>query len=84
MAGQRLEQACTAELIDGSVILLRQLELSDAEEILVLYESLTDEERYFRFFAMHPAHLADWADQLPNPETTNTPVAHSVPASCSA
>ena len=67
MAGQRLEQACTAELIDGSVILLRQLELSDAEEILVLYESLTDEERYFRFFAMHPAHLADWARSIAEP-----------------
>ena len=40
MTGQRLEQACTAELIDGSVILLRQLELSDAEDILALYESL--------------------------------------------
>ena len=67
MAGQRVEQACTAELIDGSVILLRQLELSDAEEILVLYESLTDEERYFRFFAMHPAHLADWARSIAEP-----------------
>ena len=64
MSGQRLEQACTAELIDGSVILLRQLELSDAEEILALYESLTDEERYFRFFAMHPAHLEDWARSI--------------------
>jgi len=67
MSGQRLEQACTAELIDGSVILLRQLELSDAEEILVLYESLTDEERYFRFFAMRPAHLEDWARSITEP-----------------
>jgi len=64
MSGERLEQGCTAELIDGSVILLRQLELRDAEEILVLYESLTDEERYFRFFAMHPAHLEDWARSI--------------------
>ena len=67
MTGQRLEQACTAELIDGSVILLRQLELSDAEDILALYESLTDEERYFRFFAMHPAHLEDWARSIAEP-----------------
>ena len=64
MSGQHLEQACTAELIDGSVILLRQLKLSDAEEISALYESLTDEERYFRFFAMHPAHLEDWARSI--------------------
>ena len=61
MTGQRLDQACTAELIDGSVILLRQLEPSDAEDILALYESLTDEERYFRFFAMHPAYLDQYS-----------------------
>jgi L-amino acid N-acyltransferase YncA len=64
MSGQRVEQASTAELIDGSVISLRRLKLSDAEEILVLYESLTDEERYFRFFAMHPADLEDWARSI--------------------
>jgi hypothetical protein len=67
MGGQRVEQASTAELIDGSVISLRRLKPSDAEEILVLYESLTDEERYFRFFAMHPAHLEDWARSIAEP-----------------
>lgn len=34
-----------------------------------LYDTLTDEERYFRFFAMHPAHLADWAKSLTLPKT---------------
>lgn len=69
MSGQRLEPACTAKLIDGSVISLRQLKPSDAEKILGLYESLTDEERYFRFFAMHPAHLEDWARSIAEPRS---------------
>lgn len=64
MTGQRLEQACTAELIDGSVILLRQLEPRDTDEIFRLYESLTDEERYLRFFTMHPAHLEERARSI--------------------
>jgi L-amino acid N-acyltransferase YncA len=64
MSGERLEQACTAELIDGSVISLRQLEPSDTRAILRLYESLTDDERYFRFFTMHPAQLEDWARSI--------------------
>ena len=67
MSGQRLDQACTAELIDGSVISLRQLEPRDTGEILRLYESLTDEERYLRFFTMCPGHLEDWARSLARP-----------------
>src|SRR6186997_3365164 len=69
MSGKCLEQASTAELIDGSVISLRRLKPSDAKEILALYESLTDEERYFRFFAMHPAHLEDWARSIAEPRS---------------
>ena len=64
MSGQRLEQAATAELVDGSVIALRQLRPSDTAEILRLYESLTDEERYLRFFTMRPAHLENWARSI--------------------
>jgi L-amino acid N-acyltransferase YncA len=67
--GQRLEQSCTAELIDGSVILLRQLEPSDTDEILSLYGSLTDDERYLRFFTMQPARLEDWARSIAEPRS---------------
>ena len=66
MSGQRRGRASTAELIDGSVISLRRLKPSDAEAILALYESLTDDERYFRFFAMHPA-LEQWARSIAEP-----------------
>lgn len=69
MSGQRLEEPCTAELIDGTVVSLRQLKQTDAGDILALYESLTDEERYLRFFAMHPAGLDDWARSIAEPRT---------------
>jgi RimJ/RimL family protein N-acetyltransferase len=69
MRRQRLEQARTAELVDGSLISLRRLTPSDADEILRLYESLTDEERYLRFFTMRPAHLADWARSIAEPRS---------------
>ena len=53
-----------AELLDGTVISLRALRPDDAADVVDLYDSLTDEERYFRFLTMHPAHLADWAKSL--------------------
>jgi L-amino acid N-acyltransferase YncA len=65
----RLDKPCTAELVDGSVISLRRLRSDDAEAVLKLYESLTDEERYLRFFAMHPAHLEEWARSLTEPKS---------------
>jgi L-amino acid N-acyltransferase YncA len=64
MSEQHLEHTATAELVDGSVIALRQLTPSDTAEILSLYESLTDEERYLRFFAIHPANLDNWARSI--------------------
>jgi RimJ/RimL family protein N-acetyltransferase len=67
MSRQLRDQACTAELIDGTVISLRQLKPADADEVVQLYESLTDEERYLRFFAMHPAGLDDWARSITEP-----------------
>jgi RimJ/RimL family protein N-acetyltransferase len=64
---QGLDQPCTAELVDGSVISLRQLKPSDADAVVQLYESMTDEERYLRFFAMHPAGLDGWARSITEP-----------------
>jgi RimJ/RimL family protein N-acetyltransferase len=46
------------------VISLRQLKPSDAETVVQLYESMTDEERYLRFFAMRPAGLDGWARSI--------------------
>lgn len=61
------DRSIVTELLDGSVISIRPLEPSDAATILSLYESLTDEERYLRFFTMHPAHLEKLARSLSTP-----------------
>jgi len=69
MSRPSLAEPCTAELVDGSVIALRRLEPTDTEAIFGLYESLTDEERYLRFFAMHPAHLQERARSIAEPQS---------------
>ena len=61
--------ASTAELVDGSVISIRRLTPRDTHKVLQLYESLTDEERYFRFFTMRPAHLQQWARSITDGST---------------
>ncbi|HEY2196960.1 MAG TPA: GNAT family N-acetyltransferase [Mycobacterium sp.] len=57
MSTQRLEHVASAKLVDGEVISLRKLALADAADVVRLYESLSDEECYYRFFTAHPAHL---------------------------
>jgi GNAT superfamily N-acetyltransferase len=64
MSSQPLEQLSRAELIDGDVITVRRLNPSDADNLVRLYESLTDDECYLRFFTLHPAHLNAWARTL--------------------
>lgn len=64
MNSPRTEQVSHAELMDGSVISLRRLDSSNADDVVRLYETLTDDERYLRFFTMHPAHLQALAQSL--------------------
>jgi L-amino acid N-acyltransferase YncA len=52
------------ELYDGSTVVLRRLDAGDFDEVVKLSETLTDEERYLRFFTMRPAHLQAWARSL--------------------
>ena len=69
MSGLGRDGACTAELVDGSVISLRRLKPCDADDVLTLYQSLTDEESYFRFFAIHPAGLEQRARSIAEPRS---------------
>ncbi len=64
MSSQPLEQLSHAELIDGDVITVRRLDPRDADNLVRLYETLTDDECYLRFFTLHPAHLHAWARSL--------------------
>ncbi|WP_234791054.1 GNAT family N-acetyltransferase [Mycolicibacterium wolinskyi] len=46
------------------MITIRPLTSGDSGRVVTLYQSLTDEERYLRFFTVYPAHLRRWACSL--------------------
>ena len=46
------------------MITVRRLNPPDADDLVQLYETLTDDECYLRFFTLHPAHLHAWARSL--------------------
>jgi RimJ/RimL family protein N-acetyltransferase len=62
---------CTTEkpndhvlLLDATEIAVRRLTEHDVDAVVDLHRQLTDRERYFRFFTMHPAHLEEFARKL--------------------
>ena len=67
MSTQGLEHVASAELVDGAVIALRKLTLADVADVVRLYETLSDDECYYRFFTAHPAHLQTSALSLTEP-----------------
>jgi GNAT superfamily N-acetyltransferase len=60
MSGQATDFTATCQSLDGRVVSLRRLGAGDAEAIVALHQHLTDYDRYFRFFTLHPVDL----DQL--------------------
>jgi RimJ/RimL family protein N-acetyltransferase len=64
ISDQALDQVSHAVLLDGSTVLLRRLDAGDFEAVVGLAETLTDEERWLRFFTLHPANLQAWARSL--------------------
>lgn len=70
MTTQGVEPVTTAELVDGAVIALRKLTPADAADVIRLYESLSDDERYYRFFTFRPAFLQRSALSLTEPSET--------------
>jgi len=57
----------TATLVDGAAVQLRRLGPGDYDALIELVGTLTDRERYMRFFTMHPAFLDEWARSLTTP-----------------
>ncbi|MCV7213380.1 GNAT family N-acetyltransferase [Mycolicibacterium canariasense] len=47
--------------------MVRQLNADDFDAVVELADTLSDEERYLRFFTLHPSHIADWAKSLTDP-----------------
>jgi GNAT superfamily N-acetyltransferase len=60
MSGQAVERAARCQLLDGRLVSMRRLGADDTEAVLALHQHLSDHDRYFRFFTLHPVHL----DQL--------------------
>jgi GNAT superfamily N-acetyltransferase len=67
MSSQAVELTATCQSLDGRVRLLRRLGAGDAEAIVTLHQHLTDYDRYFRFFTLHPVDLDQLAGTLIEP-----------------
>ena len=59
-----MDDVFTSTLRDGATVLLRRLEPTDIDAVIALHDTLSERERYLRFFTMHPAHLKTLADKL--------------------
>jgi hypothetical protein len=71
-------------LLDGSTVSLRRLNPGDVDAITRLSETLTDEDRYYRFFTLHPGYLQTWARSLTDMSSISTRLARSSRESLSA
>ena len=67
MGGEAVESTATCQLLDGRQILLRRLDIDDAEAVAALHQHLSDHDRYFRFFTLNPAHLDELVSELIEP-----------------
>ena len=57
----------SATLLDGATVTVRRLSPGDYDAVVVLAEDLSEEERYTRFFTVHPAYIGEWALSLTAP-----------------
>ena len=55
------------ELVDGARVVVRRLNADDYDAVVRLATDLSAEERYMRFFTVHPAYIGEWALSLTAP-----------------
>jgi GNAT superfamily N-acetyltransferase len=67
MSGQAVELTARCQSLDGRVLSLRRLGADDTEAIVALHQHLTDYDRYFRFFTLHPVDLDKLVGELIEP-----------------
>ena len=67
MSDQFVELEGTARLLDGRVVSLRRLGADDAESVMELHQHLSDNDRYYRFFTLHPVQLDEIVGKLTEP-----------------
>lgn len=56
-----------ATLLDGARVLIRRLNTGDYDAVVLLASQLNGEERYLRFFTVHPSYIGEWALSLTAP-----------------
>jgi RimJ/RimL family protein N-acetyltransferase len=61
------DSATTATLLDGATVTIRRLVPDDYDAVVALALTLNDQERYMRFFTVHPAYIGEWALALTAP-----------------
>jgi RimJ/RimL family protein N-acetyltransferase len=61
------EQGPAITLRDGVVVDVRRLSVADFDSVVALADSLSDGERYLRFFTVHPRGVVDWATSQTKP-----------------
>ena len=57
----------TATLLDGATVTIRRLLPADYDAVVALEMALSTEERYQRFFTVHPTYVGEWALSLTAP-----------------
>ncbi len=67
MGDRRDDFTTTATLLDGSTVIIRRLRPSDYDSVVALEIELSAEERYRRFFTVHPTYVGEWALSLTAP-----------------
>ena len=68
MGSQGVRHTVASRLLDGRVISLRRIDSTDAEAVVALHQKLSDHDRYYRFFTVHPAHLDQLVRKLIEPD----------------
>lgn len=66
-AGTTNEFTTAATLLDGAIVTIRRLVADDYDAVVTLAATLSDQERYMRFFTVHPAYIGEWALSLTAP-----------------
>ncbi len=61
------ESATNATLLDGTEVIVRRLTHDDYDDVVQLATELSAEERYMRFFTLHPGYIGEWALSLTAP-----------------
>jgi hypothetical protein len=64
MSNEYLEHISEEMLLDGGLVSLRRLDLDDLDGVIALSKTLTESERYLRFFTAYPSNLKNWARSL--------------------